>query len=155
LRIEMAETDRIERKAVLKAPRSRVWRALANAEEFGTWFGVKLEGAFVEGESIRGKITYPGYEHLTMEMRVERIEPERYFSYRWHPNAQDVAVDYSNELETLVEFHLEDAEGGTLLTIVESGFDRIPLARRAEAFRRNGEGWTGQMGRIERHVAQT
>jgi uncharacterized protein YndB with AHSA1/START domain len=148
------DTDRIEKKVVLRAPRSRVWRAIANAEEFGIWFLVKLEGAFKEGATIRGKIAYPGYEHLTMEMRVERIEPESYFAYRWHPYAVDPSVDYSSEPTTLVEFRLEDTDGGTLMTIVESGFDRIPLDRRAEAFRMNEGGWAQQAKNIERHVTQ-
>jgi uncharacterized protein YndB with AHSA1/START domain len=146
-------TDRIEKKVVFRAPRSRVWRAITTAEEFGTWFRMKLEGAFAEGKAIRGRITHPGYEHLTVEMLVERIEPERYFSYRWHPYAIDPAVDYSSEPTTLVEFTLEEAEGGTAVTIVESGFDRIPPARRAEAFRMNDQGWTGQVKNLERYVA--
>jgi len=150
----MTETDRIEKHVVLRAPRARVWRAISSADEFGAWFGVKLDGAFAEGATIRGRITYPGYEHLTMEMLVERIEPERYFAYRWHPYAVDPAVDYSPEPTTLVEFRLEDADGGTRLTIVESGFDRIPVGRRAEAFRRNDGGWTEQTRNIERHVSQ-
>jgi len=150
----MTNTDRIEKKVILRAPRSRVWRAIATAEEFGAWFGVKLEGPFAEGATVRGKITHPGYEHLTMEMLVERIEPERYFAYRWHPYAIDTAVDYTSEPTTLVEFRLDDADGGTVLTIVESGFDRIPLARRAEAFRMNDQGWTEQLKSIERHVSK-
>jgi uncharacterized protein YndB with AHSA1/START domain len=147
------DTDRIEKRVVLRAARSRVWRAITQAEEFGAWFGVKLEGAFAEGVTVRGRITYPGYEHLTMEMLVERVEPERLFSYRWHPYAVDPSVDYSSEPTTLVEFRLEEAEGGTVLTIVESGFDRVPLARRAEAFRMNEQGWTEQTRNIERHVS--
>jgi uncharacterized protein YndB with AHSA1/START domain len=150
----MTDTDRIEKKVVLRAPRSRVWRAIANAEEFGEWFGVKLEGAFAEGATIRGKITYPGYEHLTMEVLIERIEPERYFAYRWHPYAIDPTVDYSHEPMTLVEFRLDEADGGTLLTIVESGFDQIPLARREKAFRMNEQGWAEQTRNIERHVSR-
>jgi uncharacterized protein YndB with AHSA1/START domain len=130
-----------------------VWRAIANAEEFGAWFRVKLQGQFAAGATIRGQITHPGYEHLTMEILVERIEPERLFSYRWHPYAIDPEVDYSKEPTTLVEFRLEDAAGGTRLTIVESGFDRIPAARRDEAFRMNDGGWTQQVVNIERHVA--
>jgi uncharacterized protein YndB with AHSA1/START domain len=149
----MADTDRIEKKVILRAPRSRVWRAITNAEEFGAWFRVKLEGAFVEGATIRGKITHPGYEHLTMEVQVERIEPERYFAYRWHPYAIDPTVDYSPEPMTLVEFRLDDADGAILLTIVESGFDRVPLARRAEAFKMNEHGWTEQTRNIDRHVS--
>jgi uncharacterized protein YndB with AHSA1/START domain len=150
----MTDKDRIEKKIILRAPRSRVWRAITNAEEFGTWFGVKLEGALVEGATVRGKITYPGYEHLTMELRVERIEPERYFAYRWHPYAVDPSMDYSTEPTTLVEFQLEEGDGGVLLTIVESGFDQIPLARRAEAFKRNDGGWAEQTRNIERYVSQ-
>lgn len=147
-------TDRIEKSIVLRAPRSRVWRALTDAEEFGAWFGVKLEGQFAEGATVRGKITYPGYEHLTMEILIERIEPERYFTYRWHPYAIDASVDYSSEPTTLVEFRLEEADGGTVLTIVESGFDRIPLARRTEAFRMNDRGWTEQTRNIDRYVSE-
>jgi uncharacterized protein YndB with AHSA1/START domain len=146
-------TDRIEKRVELRAPRSRVWRAIATAKEFGEWFRMKLEGEFAEGQTIRGRITHPGYEHMTLDMMVERIEPERYFSYRWHPYAIDPAVDYSTEPTTLVEFHLQDAEGGTALTIVESGFDRIPLARRAEAFRMDDQGWAGQIKNIARYVS--
>lgn len=151
----MAEssTDRIEKRVVLRAPRSRVWRALTDSDEFGTWFGVRLQTPFAPGATVRGKITHPGYEHLTMELFVERIEPERYFSYRWHPAATDPQVDYSKEPTTLVEFRLEEAPEGTVLTIVESGFDRIPLARRAEAYRMNEGGWTQQVQSIERHVS--
>lgn len=146
-------TDRIEKKLVLRAPRSRVWRAIATAEEFGTWFRMHLEGEFAEGGTIRGRITHPGYEHVTVELLVERMEPERYFSYRWHPYAIDAATDYSAEPTTLVEFMLEEAEDGTAVTIVESGFDRIPLARRAEAFRMNDQGWAGQIRNLARHVS--
>jgi uncharacterized protein YndB with AHSA1/START domain len=146
-------TDRIEQRVVLRAARSRVWRAIANAEEFGTWFRIKLEGAFIEGKPIQGKMAVPGYEHMTMEMLVERIDPEQYFSYRWHPYAIDPAVDYSAEPTTLVEFKLEEVDGGTAVTIVESGFDRIPLGRRAEAFRMDNQGWAGQIKNIERYVA--
>jgi uncharacterized protein YndB with AHSA1/START domain len=150
----MTTTDRIEKTVTLRAPRSRVWRAITTPDQFGTWFGVKLDGAFAEGAVARGKITHPGYEHLTLEMLIERIEPERYFAYRWHPFAIDPGVDYSAEPTTLVEFRLEDAKDGTVLTIVESGFDRIPLARRAEAFRMNEGGWTEQAKNIERYVSQ-
>jgi uncharacterized protein YndB with AHSA1/START domain len=147
------DTDRIEKKVLLRATPSRVWRAIADPEEFGTWFGVKLEGKFTQGANIRGKVTNPGYEHLTMEIQIERIEPERYFSYRWHPYAIDPTVDYSAEPTTLVEFRLEEKDGGTLLTIIESGFDRIPLTRREKAFRMNDQGWTQQAQNIERYVS--
>src|SRR5260221_1768652 len=112
----MTTTDRIEKQVVLRAPRARVWRAIANADEFGAWFRMKLDGAFAEGATVRGRITHPGYEHLTVEMLVERIEPERYFAYRWHPYAIDPGVDYSSEPTTLVEFRLDEAAGGTRLT---------------------------------------
>jgi uncharacterized protein YndB with AHSA1/START domain len=146
-------TDRIEKKALLNAPRSRVWRALTDSREFGEWFRVKLEGPFVAGATVRGRITHPGYEKHTMEVFVEKIEPERLFSFRWHPYAVDLDKDYSAEPATLVAFRLEEAKGGVLLTVVESGFDRLPLARRAEAFRMNDQGWTAQVANIERHVS--
>jgi len=150
----MSSTDRIEKSILLRAPRARVWRALTDAREFGAWFRVALEGAFVEGATVRGRITYPGYEHLTMEMRIERMDPERLFSYRWHPYAVDPGVDYSAEPTTLVEFRLEEAEGRTRLTLVESGFDCLPSGRRAEAFRMNEGGWSEQLVNVERHVSQ-
>ncbi len=148
----MSSTDRIEKKVLLKAPRSRVWRAISDAEEFGTWFRMKLDGPFREGATTRGRVTYPGYEHVTAEFLVERIEPERRFAIRWHPYAIEPGVDYSAEPTTLVEFLLEEAPGGTLLTVAESGFDRLPAGRRAEAFRMNEGGWAEQLRNIERHV---
>jgi uncharacterized protein YndB with AHSA1/START domain len=151
-----ASTDRIERKILLKAPRSRVWRALSNAEEFGAWFGVDFKGkAFAAGQPLKGQITYPGYQHLVMEVFIERIVPERLLSWRWHPAAIDKAVDYSPEPTTLVVFELKDAEGGVELSVVESGFDKIPAARRAAAFRLNTSGWDEQLVNIEKHVAKT
>ena len=147
-------TDCIERKILLKASRARVWRALSDAAEFGSWFGVDFTGkAFVAGKPIQGKITYPGYSHLLMEVVIERIEPERTLSWRWHPAAVDPSVDYSQEPTTLVVFELREVEGGTMLTVVESGLDKIPLARRATVFRMNSSGWDGQMRNVEKHVA--
>jgi uncharacterized protein YndB with AHSA1/START domain len=147
-------TDRIERKVLLKASRARVWRALSNAEEFGGWFGVNFKGkTFVAGKPVQGKVTYPGYEHVVMEVFIERVEPERLLSWRWHPAAIDPAVDYSQEPTTLVVFELEETDGGILLTVVESGLDKIPLARRATVFRLNTSGWDEQMRNIEKHVA--
>jgi uncharacterized protein YndB with AHSA1/START domain len=148
----MSKTDRIEKTIVLRAPRARVWRALTDAKEFGQWFRVELEGAFAEGAAIRGRNTYPGYEG-PMELLIERIEPETYFAYRWHPFAVKPGVDYSAEPTTLVEFRLEEVAGATRLTVVESGFDGIPAARRDEAFRMHEGGWAEQLGNIERHVA--
>jgi uncharacterized protein YndB with AHSA1/START domain len=146
--------QRIEKRIELKAPLSRVWRALTDHREFGQWFGVKLTSAFVPGQPSRGHITYPGYEHLVMEIVVQKLEPERLFSYTWHPYAIDPKTDYSSETPTLVEFRLEPtAGGGTLLSVTESGFENIPPNRRAEAFRMNDGGWSTQMKSIERHVA--
>lgn len=146
-------SDRIEKEILLRAPRSRVWRALTNADEFGAWFRVKLEGSFAVGKSIKGRITYPGYEHLTMEVTVERMDAEELFSYRWHPYAVDPKIDYSSEPTTLVEFRCREVAGGTKLTVIESGFDQIPPGRRNEAFRENAEGWGVQLENVQRHVA--
>ena len=145
-------TDRIERQILLRAPRSRVWRALTDSAEFGTWFGVKVEGTFAPGAHVRGAITHPGYEHVVFDITIERMEPERLFSWRWHPHPVEPGVDYSAEPTTLVEFRLEEAEGGTLLTIVESGFDRVPAHRRERAFRMNEGGWAAQAENLRRHV---
>jgi uncharacterized protein YndB with AHSA1/START domain len=147
-----SSTDRIEKHVVLKAPRARVWRAIADSQEFGAWFRMKFDGQFVEGRTVRGRVLYPGYEHIVGEFQIVRIDPERYFAYRWHPYAVDPDVDYSAEPTTLVEFRLEDAGSHTALTVVESGFDQIPLARRAEAFRMNEGGWTEQVKNIAAHV---
>jgi uncharacterized protein YndB with AHSA1/START domain len=147
--------DRIEKRIELKAPVSRVWRALTDYREFGEWFRVKLDGPFVAGEVSRGHITHPGYEHVVWEAAVQKMEPEKLFSFTWHPYAIDPKVDYSNETPTLVEFKLEKTGNGTLLLLTESGFDKIPSGRRDEAFRKNDGGWTAQMKNIERHVEQT
>lgn len=150
-----SSTDRIEKQILLKAPRSRVWRALSNAEEFGKWFCVDFSGKqFVAGESVQGQITYPGYEHLVMDVLVERIEPEHHLSWRWHPAAVDITIDYSPEPRTLVVFELTEVDSGTLLRVVESGFDQIPVARREEAFRMNSGGWEQQLLNIEKYVAK-
>jgi len=146
---------RIEKLIELKAPISRVWRALTDYREFGQWFRVKLDGPFVQGQVARGQITYPGYEHVKWEAVVQRMEPERLFSFTWHPYSVDPKVDYSKETPTLVEFRLEKTANGTRLLLTESGFDKIPSDRRLEAFRRNDGGWTEQMKNIESHVAQT
>lgn len=146
-------TDRIERKILLKAPRSRVWRALSDAKEFGDWFRVDFKGkAFVAGKVVQGQVTYPGYEHIVMEVFIERVVPERLLSWRWHPAPIDPAVDYSQEPTTLVVFELEESDGGVLLSVVESGFDKIPPVRRATVFRLNTSGWDEQMKNIEKHV---
>ncbi len=148
--------DRIEKKIELKAPVSRVWRAITDYREFGEWFRVKLDGPFVAGEKSTGHITYPGYEYLKWEAVVQKLEPERLFSFTWsHPKAMDKAhysANYANDPKTLVEFRLEKTANGTLLVLTESGFENIPADWRLEAFRRNDGGWTEQMKNIESHV---
>jgi uncharacterized protein YndB with AHSA1/START domain len=146
-------TDRIEKRLEVSATRARVWRAISSAAEFGAWFRVDLDRPFTAGATVLGRLTIPGYEHVMVEMRIETVEPERYFSYRWHPYAVDPAIDYSAEPMTLVEFRLEETAGGTVITITESGFDQLPATRRAEAFRMNESGWTGQSKRLAAHVA--
>ena len=146
--------ERIEKRLELKAPVSRVWRALTDYREFGEWFRVKLERPFLVGEVSRGQLTFPGYEHLQMEVVVQKIESERFFSYTWHPYAIDPKVDYSKETPTLVEFRLEKSAKGTLLMVTESGFDKIPSDRRLEAFRMNENGWAQQLKHIESYVAE-
>jgi uncharacterized protein YndB with AHSA1/START domain len=147
-------SDRVEKQMELKAPVSKVWNALTDSRKFGEWFRVKLEGPFVVGEAARGGVLYPGYEHLMFEVVVQAIEPERFFSYTWHPYAIDPKVDYSQETPTLVEFRLEPTAEGTLLRVTESGFDKLPSERRLEAFRMNDNGWGQQMANIEAYVAK-
>ena len=147
-------TDRIERRILLRAPLARVWRAVSDSTEFGAWFGVDFKGKpFAAGEPIWGQVTYPGFEHHKMEIWIDRIEPERLLSWRWHPAAIDLDVDYSNEPMTLVSFELAEAEGGVVLTVVESGLDQIPAGRRPTVMRLNNSGWDEQMQNIEKHVA--
>ena len=145
-------TDRIEKEMVLRAPRARVWQALVDAQAFGAWFGVRLEGPFVPGQRVFGRMVDPAWSHLRFELVVEAMEPERLFAYRWHPYAVDPAVDYSDEPMTLVEFELTAVGEGTRLRIVESGFDRIPLERRLTALRSNDGGWAIQIEAIDRYV---
>lgn len=148
-------TNTIRKQIELRAPVARVWRALTDHREFGEWFRVKLDGPFVAGQVSRGHITYPGYEHVQWEAVVQKIEPERLFSYTWHPYAIDPKVDYSSEPQTLVEFQLEKTANGTRLTITESGFEKLTDdKRRLEAFRMNDGGWTEQVRNIEAHVAR-
>lgn len=147
--------DRITRQIELTAPRARVWKALTDHREFSAWFGVDLEGPFTAGQTTRGQINIPGYEHIRLEATVQKIQPEDYFSYTWHPYAVDPNVDYSAEPSTLVEFFLEDRGERTLLTVVESGFANLPDHRRDEAFRMNDHGWAEQLKSIEEHVTQS
>jgi len=158
-------TDRIEKKILLRAPRKRVWRALSDSTEFGTWFGMKFDGPFTPGAHVRGTIVgttvdadvakaQKEYEGLPFEITVDRIEPERLFSIRWHPNAVERGVDYSHEPTTLIVFTLEEVANGVMLTVTESGFDQIPLARRAKAFQANEQGWGMVVKLIEKYLAQ-
>ena len=147
-----SSTDRIEKRIELNVPVSRVWQALTDHRQFGAWFRVNLQGPFVPGEVTRGNITYPGYEHLLMEVVTQQMEPERLFSFHWHPFAVDPQVDYSQEPPTLVTFTLTPTPTGTLLVVTESGFDKIPPGRRDEAFRMNDGGWTIQVQNIEQYV---
>ncbi len=145
--------NKIEKRIELNAPVARVWRALADYCEFGEWFRVALEGPFVVGQTARGHITWPGYEHIVWQAVVQKMEPESLFSFTWHPYAVDPGADYSTEPPTLVEFRLEPTATGTRLTLTESGFENVPAHRRAEAFRMNDGGWTQQMKNIENYVA--
>lgn len=158
-------TDRIEKQILLRAPRERVWRAISDAREFGLWFGVGFDGPFVEGTRLTGKITpttvdaevakmQESHAGMPFDWTVERIEPMTRISFRWHPFAIDPAVDYSKEPTTLIEFELLDAPGGILVKISESGFDQIPLARRAKAFTANERGWEIQTTLIEKYLAR-
>jgi uncharacterized protein YndB with AHSA1/START domain len=160
----VSPADRIEKQVFLRAPRERVWRAISDAKEFGSWFGVAFDGPFVAGARLTGRIVPTSvdpevaekqkpYEGRRFEITVERIEPMRRFSFRWHPFAVDESVDYSKEPTTLVVFELEEVSGDTRLTIAESGFDGIPLARRAKAFQSNEQGWTAQAKLIEKYLA--
>jgi uncharacterized protein YndB with AHSA1/START domain len=148
----MSSTDRIEQSVVIAAPRARVWRALTDSAELGRWFGVEIDGPFVAGQRSRGRLTVPGYEHVIWDVEIDRIEPEHLFSWRWHPYAIDPLVDYSSEVPTTVVFELDEVPGGTRLTVVESGFDAVPAARREGALRMNQHGWAEQTKAIERHV---
>jgi len=147
-------TDRIEKRIELKAPVARVWRAITDYKEFGEWFRVKLDGPFVAGQESTGRITHPGFEHVIWRATVKSLEPERLFSFTWHPYGVDPKIDYTKETPTLVEFRLEKAGSGTLLTIIESGFENVPAHRREEAFRMNDQGWAAQIHNIEKHVAK-
>ncbi len=149
---------RIEKRIELKAPVARVWQALTDYRQFGEWFLVKLDGPFVTGEKSTGHMTYPGYEYVRWEAVVEKMEPERVFSFTWaHPRSLDKAQyahDYAKDPKTRVEFRLEKTTNGTLLVVTESGFENIPAEWRMESFRRNEGGWTEQMKNIERYVAK-
>jgi uncharacterized protein YndB with AHSA1/START domain len=148
------DNNRIEKRIELSAPIARVWKALTDHREFGEWFRVKIDDPFNSGEVSRGHVTYPGYERLKWEVTIKAINPESYFAFTWHPYAVDPEADYSKETPTLVEFTLDPTTTGTLLTVIESGFDNIPAGRAVEAFRMNYNGWAIQMKNIEAYVSQ-
>ena len=148
-----SNTDRIEKQIVLDAPRSRVWRAISDVREFNKWFGIALSSPFAPGAAVSGQLAAKGNEHVKLTVWVEAVEPERRFSFRWHPYAIEAGVDYSAEPTTLVTFTLDEVEGGTRLTVVESGFDAIPESRRAKAFTSNSKGWAAQVENIRKHLA--
>jgi uncharacterized protein YndB with AHSA1/START domain len=160
------DTDRIEKKILLRASRARVWRAIADYQEHGAWFGMKYDRPFTPGARVKAEVVgttvdvtiaekQRAYAGVTYEIRVEKVEPERLLSYRWHPHAIERGVDLSGEPETLVTYELVDAPGGVLLTVTESGFDGIPLERRAKAFEANGEGWGMVIVLVEKYLGQT
>ena len=146
--------NKIEKRVEISAPVRRVWDALTDSRQFGEWFLVRLDGPFVAGETVGGQITFPGYEHLRMEIVVQTVKPTSYFSYTWHPYAVDPKVDYSQETPTLVEFRLQEMTGGTLLVVTESGFDKLPKERYEDAFRMNKRGWEQQMENIQAYVTK-
>jgi uncharacterized protein YndB with AHSA1/START domain len=159
------DTDRVEKKILLRAPRKRVWQALSDSAEFGVWFGVRFEGPFLPGARVRGKIVGTSmdadvaraqrqHEDIPFEITIERVEPERLLSFRWHPNATEPGVDYSHEPTTLIVFTLEDVAEGVMLTVTESGFDQIPLARRVKAFTANEQGWSIVVKLFEKYLVQ-
>ena len=158
-----SSTDRVEKQLFLLAPQDKVWHAISDAREFGNWFGVEFDREFAPGARMTGRIKptkadlavaeiQKKYAGMRMALVVERVEPMRVFAYRWHPFAIDPDVDYSTEPMTLVTFTLEPTEGGTMLRVVESGFDAIPIGRRADAFEANEEGWGMQMQMIEKYL---
>ncbi|MDA7949476.1 MAG: SRPBCC family protein [Hyphomicrobiaceae bacterium] len=147
--------DRIVKTIELKAPVSRVWRALTDPDEFGQWFRVKLDGPFRPGALSTGTMTFPGYEHYPWRAVVERMDHEQFLSFRWHDFDEESGVDISKQPVTLVEFRLEPTNEGTRLTITESGFEAIPDPRRIEVLRENTEGWNIQADNIATHVSST
>ena len=146
--------NKIEKRVEISAPVRRVWDALTDSRQFGEWFLVRLDGPFVAGETVGGQITFPGYEHLRMEIVVQTVKPTSYFSYTWHPYAVDPKVDYSQETPTFVEFRLQEMTGGTLLVVTESGFDKLSKERYEDAFRMNNRGWEQQMENIQAYVTK-
>ena len=147
-----SSTDRIEKTITLRAPRARVWRSLTDPAQFGQWFGAELKDPFLPGARVQGPFTIPGHEHLVMDITIDRVEPQRLFSWRWRPGEMAPNPDPSAPM-TLVVFELEEIPEGTRLTVRESGFDQIPVARRGKVYRENTEGWTGQFENLRKYLA--
>ncbi len=156
--------DRIVKTVLLRAPLERVWRAISEAQQFGVWFGVAFDGPFVPGAKMVGRMVptqvdaevaklQEPYRGANVEIVVDRIEPMHRFSFRWHPFAVESDFDYSKEPMTLVAFELEEAVGGTTLTITESGFEGLPASRRAKAFTGNEQGWAAQATLVEKYLS--
>ncbi|MGO9261554.1 MAG: SRPBCC family protein [Bryobacteraceae bacterium] len=150
-----SQLSKIEKRIVIRAPRQRVWRALTNFEEFARWFRVEASSsAFESGARVDMVSTHPCGPGAKFFVVVEAMEPERLFSWRWYPGVQPPGADYEAEPSTLVEFRLEDTEGGTLVTVVESGFDRLSLDRRAKAFEENEKGWEIQLAALAEYAGK-
>ena len=160
------DNDCIEKQINLRAPIEKVWKALSNSNEFGAWFGMRFDGPFVPGSPVSGTISptkvnaevaaaQKPLEGMPVEITIEKMEPERLFSFRWHPFAIDRNVDYSGEPTTLIEFSLEKSDDGVKLTVTECGFDQIPLERRAKAFAANDQSWSKMVKVLEEYVLKT
>ena len=145
-------TDRIEKQIVINAPRTKVWKALTEIDQFKKWFGADLDKGFAPGTRTKGHVTEKGWEHIQVDITVERMEPEHTFTLRWLPFAVDPKRDYSKESRTLVEFTLAEVGGGTQVTVVESGFEQLFADRRAEAFKMHEGGWEGQLKNIKKYA---
>jgi uncharacterized protein YndB with AHSA1/START domain len=143
------DLTKIERSVFIRAPRARVWRAIANVEEFAAWFNVKAEGVFAPNATVRMTCLHPGYENIRFDVNIESIEPEHRLAWRWHPGSE---APPAGELPTLVEFFLTEEDAGTRVTVIESGFDRVSLARRAKALEENTQGWEEQMKALQRYL---
>jgi uncharacterized protein YndB with AHSA1/START domain len=159
-------SDRIEKKVILHADRKRVWQAISDSKEFGSWFGMKIEGPFTPGKTVLASIATSAvdpdsakvaaeFSGLIFPIMVEEVEAERLFTFRWHPHAIERGKDYASEPTTLVTFKLTDVPGGTELTVTESGFDGIPLDRREKAFTSNTHGWEAQLLRIGKYLSRS
>ena len=148
-----SETDRIEKEVVIGEPREKVWRALTDAREFGAWFGVEAEGTFEPGARVQGRILNPEWAHVPFEIDIDRVDKGVLLAWRWaNPDPKAPAVDLSKEPKTYVSFELADTDGGTRLKVIESGFDALPMPRRADAYRENDAGWTEQLQNIKKYV---